>query len=70
VTTETQGSSTQWVSQITQNKVPDLRGMTLRDALHLLENRGFRVRFEGYGKVIRSIRFRRENRCRIRAKSR
>ena len=52
VTTETQGSKTQWVSQTTQNKVPDLRGMTLRDALHLLENRGFRVRFEGYGKVI------------------
>ncbi|GAB3894962.1 penicillin-binding protein [Larkinella knui] len=52
VTTEAQGSGTQWVSQTAQNKVPDLRGMTLRDALHLLENRGFRVRFEGYGKVI------------------
>ncbi|GAB3932993.1 penicillin-binding protein [Larkinella terrae] len=52
VTPETQGAKTQWVSQTAREKVPDLRGMTLRDALHLLENRGFRVRFEGYGKVI------------------
>ncbi|RRA98952.1 penicillin-binding protein [Larkinella rosea] len=52
VTPEKQGSKTQWVSQTAREKVPDLRGMTLRDALHLLENRGFRVRFEGYGKVI------------------
>ncbi|MGV3559779.1 penicillin-binding protein [Larkinella arboricola] len=52
VKAEAQGSKTQWVSQPTQSKVPDLRGMTLRDALHLLENRGFRVRFEGYGKVV------------------
>ncbi|GAB3333368.1 penicillin-binding protein [Larkinella ripae] len=52
VKAEPKGAGIQWVSQTDQNKVPDLRGMTLRDALHLLENRGFRVRFEGYGKVI------------------
>ncbi len=31
--------------------VPDVRGMTLRDALFLLESRGLRVRFTGKGKV-------------------
>ncbi|MFN8240676.1 MAG: penicillin-binding protein [Bacteroidales bacterium] len=31
--------------------VPDVRGMTLRDALYLLENSGLRVSFEGRGKV-------------------
>ncbi|MGA0556891.1 penicillin-binding protein [Larkinella sp. VNQ87] len=52
VKADTQGTRVQWISQTNQNRVPDLRGMTLRDALHLLENRGFRVRFEGYGKVV------------------
>ncbi len=37
--------------------VPDVRGMGLRDALYLLENRGLKVRFEGKGKVVwQSIR--------------
>ena len=31
--------------------VPDVYGMTLRDAIYLLENRGMRVRFEGKGRV-------------------
>ncbi len=33
--------------------VPDVRGMTLRDALYLLESRGLRVRINGKGKVMR-----------------
>ncbi|WP_234736646.1 penicillin-binding protein [Tellurirhabdus bombi] len=47
-----QGARVQWVSQSTKNQVPDLVGMNLRDALHLLENRGFLVRFKGVGKVV------------------
>jgi cell division protein FtsI (penicillin-binding protein 3) len=33
--------------------VPDVRGMTLRDAFYLLENSGYRVRYRGKGKVLR-----------------
>ncbi len=33
------------------DRVPDVRGLTLRDALFLLENRGFRVSVDGQGKV-------------------
>ena len=32
--------------------LPNLAGMTLRDAIHILENKGFRVRYSGLGKVI------------------
>lgn len=32
-------------------QVPDVRGLSLRDALFLLENRGFRVMVDGRGKV-------------------
>ena len=32
-------------------KVPNLRGMSLRDALYVLENRGYQVTFSGKGKV-------------------
>ncbi|CAG5073770.1 Penicillin-binding protein PbpB [Dyadobacter sp. CECT 9623] len=32
--------------------VPDLQGMAMRDALYLLENKGFRVTFKGSGKVV------------------
>lgn len=35
-----------------KSKVPDLRGMTLRDALYLLENKGFRVNYKGAGKIV------------------
>lgn len=31
--------------------VPDVNGMTLRDAIYLLENKGMRVRFDGQGRV-------------------
>lgn len=34
-----------------QNAVPSVIGMTLRDALFLLENKGFKVFFDGKGKV-------------------
>ena len=41
-----------WKSRPTRpNQVPDVRGLSLRDALFLLENRGFRVSVEGRGKV-------------------
>lgn len=33
--------------------VPDVRGMSLRDAIYLLENSGLRVRYSGKGKVLR-----------------
>jgi cell division protein FtsI (penicillin-binding protein 3) len=33
--------------------VPDVRGMSLRDAIYLLENTGLRVRYSGKGKVLR-----------------
>lgn len=41
-----------WKARPTRpGQVPDVRGLTLRDALFLLENRGFRVLVEGRGKV-------------------
>jgi len=36
-----------------QGLVPDVRGMSLRDAVYLLENSGLRVRYHGKGKVLR-----------------
>ncbi len=39
--------------QIFKNKVPDLHGMTLRDALYILENKGFKVKYQGLGKVVK-----------------
>jgi cell division protein FtsI (penicillin-binding protein 3) len=33
--------------------VPDVRGMSLRDAMYLLENSGYRVGYSGKGKVLR-----------------
>lgn len=44
--------SGRWKARPTRSdQVPDVRGLTLRDALFLLENRGFRVSVEGHGKV-------------------
>jgi cell division protein FtsI (penicillin-binding protein 3) len=34
-----------------EGQVPDVRGMTLRDAMYLLENSGLRVKFNGKGRV-------------------
>ncbi|MDI9877485.1 penicillin-binding protein [Flectobacillus rivi] len=34
-----------------KNRVPDTRGMSLRDAMYVLENKGLKVRVKGIGKV-------------------
>lgn len=39
--------------KISRGLVPDVRGMSLRDAMYLLENSGIRVRFTGRGRVMR-----------------
>ena len=36
-----------------KNTVPDVRGMTLRDALFLLENKNYEVSFSGVGRVLK-----------------
>lgn len=42
----------QWKpNSITNNVMPDVRGMTLRDAVFLLENKGLEVTIEGKGRV-------------------
>lgn len=33
--------------------IPDVRGMTMRDAIFLLENRGLRVNYQGNGRVLK-----------------
>lgn len=32
--------------------MPEVRGLTIRDAVYMLENMGLKVKFSGYGKVI------------------
>ena len=39
--------------KISKGMVPDVRGMSLRDAMYLLENSGYRVKYNGKGKVLR-----------------
>jgi cell division protein FtsI (penicillin-binding protein 3) len=39
--------------KITKGLVPDVRGMSLRDAVYLLENSGYRVKYSGKGRVAR-----------------
>ena len=34
-----------------ENIVPDVKGMNVTDAVYLLESMGWKVKFEGYGKV-------------------
>lgn len=44
--------SIQWVTnRINEKQVPDVTGMSLRDALYILENNGLRVLFSGKGRV-------------------
>jgi len=44
---------TNWKPRSIQSKdVPDLQGMPMRDALFILENKGFKVTFKGSGKVV------------------
>ena len=38
---------------IVQGLVPDVRGMSLRDAVYVIENSGLRVKFNGKGRVLR-----------------
>ena len=38
---------------IKEGVIPDVRGMSLRDAVFLLENAGLRVKFNGKGRVLR-----------------
>ncbi|MBV6646684.1 MAG: transpeptidase family protein [Cyclobacteriaceae bacterium] len=52
VKTDVVGNSVFWKNNdVATNKVPDVRGMTLRDALYLLENQGLKVKTEGKGRV-------------------
>jgi cell division protein FtsI (penicillin-binding protein 3) len=39
----------------TPGLVPDVRGMSLRDAIFLLENSGLRVKYNGKGRVLRQV---------------
>jgi cell division protein FtsI (penicillin-binding protein 3) len=39
--------------QVQKGLVPDVRGMSLRDAIYLLENSGIKVRINGRGRVMR-----------------
>ncbi len=39
--------------ELMHGKVPDLIGMNMKDAIYLLENNGFIVKFSGYGSVIK-----------------
>jgi cell division protein FtsI (penicillin-binding protein 3) len=48
------GGGVKWKKAITgKDLVPDVTGMTFRDALYLLENSGLRVSYEGKGRVIK-----------------
>ena len=52
VRTKINNDTVEWTpAGIKTNVVPDVRGMTLRDAIYLLENNGLRVIYEGKGRV-------------------
>ncbi len=54
VATRERGDTVRLVGlNINEGHVPDVRGMSLRDAIFLLENSGYRVRYIGKGKVLR-----------------
>jgi cell division protein FtsI (penicillin-binding protein 3) len=54
VKTAIENDTIRWVDQPENERVvPDVTGMTLRDALYLLESRGLRVRYKGHGRVKR-----------------
>lgn len=47
------GNAVMWKgAQISKERVPDVTGFTLRDALHLMEECGMMVQFEGRGRVL------------------
>ncbi len=52
VKTRTKEDTVFWISNKQYaNLVPDVTGMTLKDAIYLLENKGLRVDFDGLGRV-------------------
>lgn len=54
VATRESGDTIKFVDvNLTRGLVPDVRGMSLRDAVFLLENSGLRVRYSGKGRVRR-----------------
>lgn len=46
------GKTTWKTRNVNNQDVPNLQGMPMRDALYLLENKGYRVAFKGSGKVV------------------
>ena len=46
------GKATWKPRSVDSRDIPDLAGLTMRDALFILENKGFRVTFKGSGKVV------------------
>jgi len=45
-------NSIDWrANKLQKQRVPDVVGMTLRDAIYILENKGVKVKFEGKGRV-------------------
>lgn len=40
------------VETLNPNRMPDVKGLTLRDAVYMLESMGLKVKFQGYGKVV------------------
>lgn len=52
VKTRTKGDTVQWMpNKVAGETIPDVRGMTLRDALYILENKGLQVTIKGRGRV-------------------
>ena len=37
--------------KLEENIVPDMKGMNVTDAVYVLESMGWKVKFDGYGKV-------------------
>ena len=53
VVTERYGNSVKWKeNKVIENLVPNVKGMTLRDALYLLESTGLKVNVSGKGRVV------------------
>jgi cell division protein FtsI (penicillin-binding protein 3) len=53
VKTSRSGNAVNWKKTITgKDQVPDVKGMTLRDAIFLLEKSGLSVNYEGKGRVV------------------
>ena len=54
VKAQVDSAAVEWKPRATEvGRIPDVRGMTLRDALYLLENKGMKVQFTGRGRVLR-----------------